>query len=69
MLLRLAIESHLDGVEARTIRGKDPDMKNSVEEPRRLGNLEVLRLTGDSVEGVYSISKTHILKSSLKNLP
>ena len=69
MLLRQAIESDLDGVVARTIRGKDPDMTNCVEGPKRLRNLEVLRLTGDSVEGVYSIFKTHILKSSLENLP
>ncbi len=69
VLLRQAIESDLDGVVARTIRGKDPDMTNYVEGPKRLGNLEVLRLTGDSVEGVYSIFKAHILKSSLENLP
>ncbi len=69
VLLRQAIESDLDGVVARTIRGKDSDVTNCVEGPRRIGNLEVFRLTGDSVEGVYSIFKAHILKSSLENLP
>jgi glycosyltransferase involved in cell wall biosynthesis len=69
VLLRQAIQSDLDGVVARTIRGKDPEITSSIERQRRLGILDVLRLTGDSVEGVYSLYKTHLLKNSLENLP
>ena len=69
MLLLQAIQSDLDGVIARTIRGREPELTNSPVRKGKLGILRVLRLTGDSVEGVYSLYKTHILKSSLENLP
>lgn len=69
VLLLQAIQSDLDGVIARTIRGREPELTTPPVREKKIGILRVLRLTGDSVEGVYSLFKTHILKSSLENLP
>ena len=69
VLLGQAIQRDLDGVIARTIRGRDPGLTNSPVRKRKLGILRVLRLTGDSVEGVYSLYKNHIVNSSFVNFP
>lgn len=68
-LLSQAITNDLDGVIANTVRGVDPELMPQAQRQRRLVIRDVLRLTGDSVEGVYSMYRTNLLNQSLSNLP
>ncbi len=67
-LLSQAITNDLDGVIANTVRGVDPELTPQVQRQRRLVVRDVLRLTGDSVEGVYSTYRTNLLNQFLSNL-
>ena len=68
-LLSQAISNNLDGVIANTVRGVDPVLTSQSRGKRRLKIRDALRLTGDSVEGVYSMYRTNLLTHSLLNLP
>ena len=68
-LLSQAISNDLDGVIANTMRGVDPVPTPPVQRQKRLVIRDVLRLTGDSVEGIYSMYRTNLLEQSLMNLP
>jgi hypothetical protein len=68
-LIRQAISNNLDGVIANTVRGVDPSLTPTSHQRRNIRINEVLRLTGDSVEGIYSMYRTDLLRESLNKLP